>query len=191
MVMRSLLFAGAFLLCALSVPTLTIASGCGDKVIIAGREFSALNCCRCKSGGSPCRCGRASGYTSCDCSTQCSTGYNDEESLIRAAMADRAIPRLAVNTGTPVTILFGGHVRSAEPENEIAIESQRWIQFVIKAPSGRLYAQPVSVGAEFVMEIPLSEFGLSPVRDISKIELGEFVVENGQRAYLISLDQTY
>jgi hypothetical protein len=191
MIIRSLLFAGAFVACTLTLPTLTMASGCGEKVIIAGKEFSALNCCRCKSGGSPCRCGRTTGYTSCDCSTQCTTGYNDEEALIRAAMADSAIPQLTVSTGSPATILFGGQVHAAQFANEIAMESPRWIQFIIKVPSGRLYSQAVSVGKEFTMEITTAEFDLASERNISKIELGEFVVEHDQRTYLISLDRTY
>jgi hypothetical protein len=191
MSLRTVLFVIGF--CVVSVGTANIANsaGCGQEVMIGGQSFAALNCCRCKSGGSPCRCGRASGYTSCACTTQCTTGYRDEDSLIQSSLAKTNRLQL-VKSGEPAGItLFGGHVYAEPSIHNEAVSGTQVIQFIIKVPSGRLYSQPVTIGEGFEIKIPLQEFNAVLQRDITRIEMGDFFVEATQRAYLITLDRAY
>jgi hypothetical protein len=86
-------------------------------------------------------------------------------------------------------VSFVGYVEGETSTKDELIRSPRVIQLIIKVPSGRLYSESVMIGARFKLNVPSQEFG--SVNEVTQIEIGTFLVEATQRAYLISLDRTY
>jgi hypothetical protein len=171
-------------------PNVGMASECGKEFVIGQERFAALNCCRCASGGSPCRCGRASGYTSCSCATQCTTGYFDEKGLIQSAMAEVIVPELVASSEGRNISFVGRVLREAMiMETQASVENS--LHFVIRAPSGRLYSQLVPIGAYFSVKIPTMEFNAIAGPNLAEVSMGDFIAGDDQRAYLITLNRSH